>query len=287
VSSLRTLLALVLLILAGADLRTQQQRPPSLKVHFIDVGQGDGVLIQSPSGQNVLYDAGEQSTRVRDYLIGLGITQLGLVIASHNHADHIGGIAEVVRYYRPQFYMDNGVPATTQTYARTLEAVSAVGSQLLEPTPRQITLGDASLAVVPPPGIPDWDQNDNSIGIVIRYGEFYLTLAGDAEQREWAWWLIHHRPSFREVHVHKASHHGSNNGDTRDGLALLSPERIPIGIGAGNVYGHPDAEALRLYGESGATVNRTDVNGTIIVEAMPTGAYTVRVEKGEGVNNLR
>jgi competence protein ComEC len=180
VSKLRALLSLVLLILAGADLRTQQQPLPSLKVHFIDVGQGDSVLIQSPSGQNVLYDAGEQSTKVRDYLTGLGITQLGLVVASHNHADHIGGIAEVVRHYRPQFYMDNGVPATTQIYARTLEAVAAVGSQLLEPTPRHITLGDASLTVVPPPGIPDWDQNDNSIGIVIRYGEFYLTLAGDA-----------------------------------------------------------------------------------------------------------
>jgi competence protein ComEC len=278
-NKLRALFAVVLLLLSSADLGTQGQ---PLRVHFIDVGQGDAVLIQSPTGQNALYDGGENPTRVRDYLITLGISNIGIVIASHNHADHIGGLAEAVRHFRPQFYMDNAVPTTTQTYARVLEAVSAVGSQLLEPTSRQITLGDVSLTVVPPPGIPDWDQNDNSIGLMLQYGEFRFSVAGDAEPREWSWWFTHQREPLREVRVHKASHHGSNNGDTRDGLAQLSPEAIVIGVGAENRYGHPDAEALRLYAESGAIVYRTDLNGTIIVEAQPSGAYTVRVERGEG-----
>jgi competence protein ComEC len=283
VSRLRALIALALLLLASADLRTQQTPPPPpLRIHFIDVGQGDAVLIQSPSGQNVLYDAGEDITRVRDYLVGLGITELGLVIASHNHADHIGGLAEVVRHFRPQFYMDNGVPATTRTYAGVLEAVAAVGSQLLEPTSREITLGDVVLTVVPPPGIRAWDQNDNSIGLIVRYGEFFLTLTGDAEEREWSWWLTHQRDVFREVHIHKASHHGSSNGDTRDSLALLSPERVAIGVGVANPYGHPTPEALQLYAETGAVVHRTDLHGTIVVEALSPGGYAVLVERGEG-----
>src|SRR6185503_13694583 len=150
------------------------------------------VLIQTPSGQNVVYDAGEDPTRMREYLAGLGVTQVGLAIASHNHADHIGGLAEVLRRYRPQLYMDNGVPATTQTYRRLLEAVAVVGSQLVEPTERRILLGDVTLAVVPPPGIQDWEHNDNSIGLILEYGQFRLSLTGDSEPREWAWWLVNH-----------------------------------------------------------------------------------------------
>jgi competence protein ComEC len=280
VSKLRALLALVLLLAGAGSLRTQEQ--PTLRVHFIDVGQGDAVLIQSPSGQNVLYDAGENATRVRDYLSALGVTEVGLVIASHNHADHIGGLPEVLRTYRPMFYIDNGVPATTQTYARVLEAAREAGSQLLEPTARRITLGDAALVVVPPPGVAAWDQNDNSVGIVIEYGTFRLSLGGDAEPRQWSWWLIHQPEPLQEMQVHKASHHGSINGDTADGLARLSPEAVVVGVGTGNSYGHPDAAALQLYTQQRAAVYRTDVNGTVIVEAQASGAYTVRVERGEG-----
>ena len=215
------------------------------------------------------------------YLEALGVRQVGLVVASHNHADHIGGLSEVVRLLRPQFYMDSGVPATTQTYARVLEAVAA-GGQLLEPTARRIALGEATLVVVPPPGIAAWDQNDNSIGLVVEYGAFRLSLAGDAEPREWAWWATHQPDWLTPVHVHKASHHGSLNGDTSAGMAALSPEVVVVSAGEGNSYGHPDRDALRLYTGNGASVYRTDVHGTVVVEAQRSGAYTVRVERGEG-----
>lgn len=280
-SRFRVLIALALLLLWAPELATQQPAP--LRVHFVDVGQGDGVVIQSPLGPSVVFDGGESPSRMRDYLSSIGVTQVGLVIASHNHADHIGGLTEIVRHYRPQFYMDNGVPATTQAYARLLEAVAGAGSQLLEPTNRRISLADGVLQVIPPPGIADWDQNDNSIGLVVEYGSFRLSLMGDAEPREWAWWLTHHRLLLAPpVQVHKACHHGSINGDTQAGLTQLSPKAVVISAGVGNSYGHPDPEALRLYAAQGATVYRTDLNGTVVIEAQLSGAYTVRVERGEG-----
>ena len=159
-----------------------------LRVHFFDVGQGDAVLIQSPSGQNVVYDAGPSRTRMVEHLESVGVTRVDLVIASHNHADHIGGLAEVLRTYRPRFYLENGVPATTLTYRRVLEAAAAVGSELLEPTARRLSLGEVVLHVIPPPRIPGWDQNDNSVGLIVEYGDFHLSLGGDAEARQWAWW---------------------------------------------------------------------------------------------------
>jgi competence protein ComEC len=167
------------------------------------------VLIQSPSGQNVVYDAGENPATMREYLTTLGITKVDLVIASHNHADHIGGLPEVLRLFRPPFFMDNDVPATTLSYGRLLDAVAAAGSQLVDPTERRIQLDDASLSIIPPPGILDWDHNDNSIGLIVEYGLFRISLAGD-EPREWAWWLTRRPQLLPRVQVHKASHHGSD-----------------------------------------------------------------------------
>jgi competence protein ComEC len=278
---LRVLLALVAVVFGAATLRTQSPAP-TLRVHFVDVGQGDAVLIQSPSGQNVVYDAGENPDRMRDYLSGLGISQVDLVVASHNHADHIGGLPEVLRSFRPRFFLENGVPATTQVYARVLQAVGEVGSQLLEPTSRRITLGDASVQIIESPRIYAWDQNDNSLAAVIEFGKFHLSLAGDAEPAEWAWLLTHQGGLLPRVQVHKASHHGSYQGDTAAGIGKLAPETVIINVGEGNGYGHPDAAALRLYSDQRAAVYRTDLNGTIVVEAEATGAYTVRVERGEG-----
>ena len=280
--ALLSLLWAVLAATAGAQPVPPSTSPqPPLRIHVVDVGQGDAVLIQAPTGQTVVYDAGD-SLRMRDYVRALGLRQLSLLIASHNHADHIGGIAELVRLAPPLYYLDNGVAAATRTQAQVLDAIAAAGSTLLEPIARRITMGDVTLRVVPPPGIPAWDQNDNSIGVVVEYGPFRLSLAGDAEPREWAWWAVNDREWLTPVNVHKASHHGSINGDTAAALAALSPDVVVVSAGLDNVYGHPDAAALRLYAEAGATVYRTDLNGTVVIEVDAMGAYTVHVERGEG-----
>lgn len=93
----------------------------SLEMHFIDVGQGDAVLVRSPTGQNVLIDGGRSDDEARAYLQALGVETLDLVIATHADADHIGGLEEVVRYYRPRLFMDNTLTHNTQTYRGLLE----------------------------------------------------------------------------------------------------------------------------------------------------------------------
>jgi beta-lactamase superfamily II metal-dependent hydrolase len=251
----------------------------ALELVFLDVGQGDAVLIRSPSGQVALYDAGEREANVLGLLRALGVEHIDLVIASHAHADHIGGMAEVILHYRPRFYMDNGVPHTTLTYERTLDAVLEVGAQLLEPTARRITLGEVVLYVVPPPGIEAWGQNDNSVGILIEYGEFRAFLPGDAEPRQWRWWLEHHPELLVSVQIHRASHHGSRNGDIPEALALLSPDIVIVSAGAGNRYGHPHAEALALYAEVSAEVYRTDLHGHITVIAEQDGSYRIGTQR--------
>lgn len=250
----------------------------AIELVFLDVGQADAVLIRSPSGQVVLYDAGEREANVLGLLQALGVDRLDLVIASHAHSDHIGGMADVIRHYRPRFYMDNGLPHPTFTYERTLEAALEVGAQLLEPTARRITLGEVALRIVPPPGIEAWGQNDNSVGILIEYGDFRSFLPGDAEPRQW-WWLERHPELIVPVQVHRASYHGSRNGDIAEALALLAPEIVVISVGADNRYGHPHAEAIALYTAVGAEIYRTDRHGHVTVNAERDGTYRISTQR--------
>jgi len=247
----------------------------SLELHFIDVGQGDAVLIRSPTGQNVLIDGGRSDDDARAYLQASGVETLDLVIATHADADHIGGLEEVVRTYRPRLFMDNTLTHNTQTYTGLLEAARDVGAQLVPPTARRIGLGDASLQVLPPPLEDGLDSNNNSVGVVVSYGDFDAALTGDAEQPEFSYWLENVPELLRPVEVYKAAHHGSPNGDSAESMATFDPETVVISVGLDNSYGHPSPEALALYDGVGARIYRTDLNGTVVVTAEADGTYRV------------
>ena len=250
-----------------------------LELVFLDVGQGDSVLIRSPSGQNVLYDGGRRDDEVLEYLQEMNVQSLDLVIASHPDADHIGGLVEVVRHYQPRYFMDNGVVHATQTYQDLLEAVEGAGSSLLEPTGQRIGLGEASLQVLPPPDDASFSTNDRSVGVVISYGSFAAALTGDAEAQAFNWWATHTPDLLADVNAYKASHHGSENGDTPLSMSAFEPETVIISVGADNLYGHPSESALRLYNAAGAEVFRTDRQGTITVTAHEDGTYQVTTSK--------
>lgn len=250
-----------------------------VKLHFIDVGQGDSVLIQGTAGQNVLYDAGRNDNDTLSYLQDLGVETLDLVIASHPDADHIGGLDAVIDFYKPRLYMDNGVVATTQTYESLLTAVKNAGSQLVAPIRRTIALGNAQLLIIPPPLDPDFDRNNNSIGIMIDFGSFEAALTGDAEDDEFDWWLDNTPQYLEEVEVYKSSHHGSKNGDSEKSVTTFSPETVVIGVSSTNSFGHPSQEALALYASVEAKVYRTDQQGNVVISATSDGRYRVTTEK--------
>ena len=251
----------------------------ALELHFVDVGQADGVLIALPDGRHVVYDAGNDDGAMLRYLRAADVTELALVIASHAHADHIGGLPDVLDAFPPPFVLDNAVAHTTLTYERYLAALERSGAALLEPTARTLTLGDVRLHVLPSPREPDWGHNDNSVGVIIEYGAFRASLTGDAEARLFDWWIDTAPEQLRDVHVHKASHHGSANGDTDAALARLRPEVVVISVGADNPYGHPDPDALALYRGHGAAIYRTDHHGTVVIRAVSDGSFTVRTER--------
>jgi beta-lactamase superfamily II metal-dependent hydrolase len=245
-----------------------------LELHFLDVGQGDAILIRE-SGKTALIDAGGDGA-VLSQIRALRVDTIDLLVASHNHADHIGGMAAVLGGTVVRFYMDNGVPHTTTTYQRTIQAVTASRAQYLRPTARTITLGGAQLRVLPPPPNVK-DQNNSSVGILIEYGEFRALLTGDSEQYELQYWLQHE--SVPRVTLVKVAHHGSLNGTTAEWVEATRPQVAVISVGAGNSYGHPAAPTIEQWKSVGAQVYRTDQDGAVVIQAKRDGSYIVLNER--------
>ena len=243
-----------------------------LRITFLDVGQGDAVVIQAPGGQVALIDAGPDD--IGAVLRGFGVSEIDLAVATHPHADHIGGMLGVIETFPVRFYMDNGQPHTTATYRRLLTALDARPEiTYLEATPRTLTLGEVEIEVLPllPPGTTE--LNDRSIALVVRYGSFTAFLSGDSEVRQ----LTHlvGRGVVPETVLLKAPHHGSDNGFTWEFLDATRPRVIVISAGRDNPYGHPKPAALRAFQASGATVFRTDRHGHVSVAGRENGDYAV------------
>ena len=168
-------------------------RPPALhgalNLLSLNVGQGDATLITTPEGRHVLVDGGPQPYAVANTLRRLGIDTIDIIIASHNHADHISGLSAVFDAFPVRAYIENGVPHPTATYRHLLERVEREpGLRVLAATERRIMLGSVTLRILPPAKVDD-SQNNNSVGVLVEYGRFRALFTGDSETAELHKWL--------------------------------------------------------------------------------------------------
>ena len=251
--------------------------PPSLAaqeaavaVTFLDVGQGDAIVIRAPDGRFAMIDAGRGSPLRQ--LTRLGVDELALLIATHAHVDHIGGLDDVLTARPVDTYLDNGTPHTTKTYLDLMAHVERLDVRYLQAVPRTLVLGDVSLEILPLPSTTE-EQNDRSVGVILRFGDFSALLTGDSEREELDFWLD--EGLIEEVTLFKAAHHGASNGFTYPFLDAAQPELVVISVGEGNSYDHPRPEALAAYTSYAHRVLRTDRDGTITVFGYPDGRYDV------------
>ena len=262
---------ILLVAFMGCGVTAPAQVGESIRITFLDVGQGDAVLIRSPEGQTALVDAGWSSPVTS--LRALDVDELDLLVATHPHADHIGGMVDVINSIPVHFYMDNGQTHTTATYeglASTLQQRTDITYLIAEP--RSISLGSVEIEVLPLLPVASTDFNNRSIGLVVRYGDFSAFLSGDSEVEELSSWV--RRGVVPDVTVLKAPHHGSYNGFTSEFLADAEPEVVAISVGS-NTYGHPHTEALEAYTYAAETVLRTDLDGQITIVGYEDGRYEV------------
>ncbi len=241
----------------------------SVMVEVLDVGQGDSILIRSPEGKTALIDAGPTKDGALKVLRSKGITRLDMVAISHHHSDHYGGMAEVVRAMKPHYFLASHTGHSTRSYLKLLQTVEAQGITAIQPTSRsrKIELGSVELTMFPQPPEDRKEENNNSIGMRLKYGSFSVLLTGDSEESERQWWLANHPDLVRDCTILKLAHHGSRNGTNARWLAAVRPELAVASMGRNNEFGHPHAETLSLLRHSRIPLLRTDQLGTITLES--------------------
>ena len=241
-----------------------------LEVRFLDVGQGDSLLVRN-DGKTALIDTGPTNS-ILDKLRALGVDSLDLLLITHNHMDHFGGADAILAELPVRNYLDNGWPAKTKTQEVILKLVDAKKIPYLEAVKRDIALGDTVLHILPPGTFGE--QNDRSVGVVIERGKFRALVPGDAEVNELNGWVS--QRLIPKVDVLKAAHHGSRNGVTPLWIDTAKPDLVVISCGRANDYGHPHEAALRYYRTGGRKILRTDEVGSVVIRVQPDGAYEVK-----------
>jgi beta-lactamase superfamily II metal-dependent hydrolase len=261
--------------------QSRQLPPPSgkeLQVHVLDVGLGDSVLVVAPSGKTVLVDAGPTvaGKKVVEALKRLGVDHLDYFIATHAHADHVGGAVEVFKALNVGRVYYSGFPIKgTREYDDFLKAVQQKNVPLERATPDTpaLDLGDGVLLRVLAPTEPFFvakdlsaggnEPNANSVVMRLDYGDFSMLLAADAEEQTERR-MVEKGADFA-AKVLKVSHHGSKYATSADFLKRGGFKSAIISTSADNRYGLPSQETLQRLKDAGVHLYRTDAQGEITV----------------------
>ncbi len=269
---------------------TEQSR---MIVNFLDIGEGDSILIQSPSGKNILIDGGMGSSEYSHFDAGenvivpmlhnRNIEVLDIVISTHQHFDHIGGLISVLRSFPVKKYIDNKFAFGTESYAELLQIVKEknipyekgvagdiididpnIWIQILHPVEDSYFKGTRS------------DANNNSIVMKLIYHKIDFLLTGDvetvAEQT-----LLEYGQALKSFFL-KVPHHGSETSTSSLFLKTVDPKVAIIPSGEGNRHGHPDSVVVNRLRDYGVKIYRTDYHGTISVITDGFG-YKIITEK--------
>ena len=237
----------------------------ALTAHFIDVGQGDSILLTC-GGQSALIDSGtaDYADTVISYLKNHGVSRLNLAVATHPHSDHIGAMSKILGAFpADKFLLPNAVNNTTsfETLLNTLNQKKIPTEYAQKGS--HYTIGEASLTVLSPPKnfVTD-DLNNYSLVFLVEYQGVRLLLCGDA-QKEMEQKMID--DGLQAVDILKVGHHGSDTASSKKFLDVAAPIAAVISVGEGNPYGHPSQNVLSRLTDIGTKVYRTDQQGNIVI----------------------
>lgn len=234
--------------------------------HFIDVGQGDANFIELPTGEVMLIDAGTSGygDDIIEYIQNLGYTDIDYVVATHPHADHIGGMAEVIESFDVgSIYMPKAV-TTSKIYENLLETIQDknlsihIGKEGVE----VYNSDDLTIEMLAPVSSSYSNLNNYSIVLKITYGDVSFLYTGDAEEEN-----LSEITMDLSSDVLKVGHHGSDTSTTKEFLEGVSPSYAVISVGEGNSYGHPAESTIKLLEEYTNHIYRTDLNGTVVISS--------------------
>jgi len=236
----------------------------TLTVYFIDVGQGDSILLDLGDIE-VLIDGGDKTPGVVSYIDDYINGPLEVMVATHPHADHIGGLIAVLGVFEVDEIWLNGDTSTSATYSQFMSAVNSEGANVFVARRGDtIQVGNLTFNVLHPVNLSG-DTNNNSIVLSLSYGQVDFLFTGDAEEEAEASIVIQSIVPVPDVEILKVGHHGSRTASSMQFLQAAKPEYAIYMAGQGNSYGHPHEETIISLCEVGAEIYGTDIHGTIII----------------------
>ena len=260
-------------------------RSGRLEVHFLDVGQGDAILVRTPRSRWILFDAGPRwggSDAARRIILPYLRRKGGALesfVLSHPHTDHVGGAQTVLTALAPRVYWDAAFAGGSEAYIASLAAAQREGVEWRRVHPGDsMSIDGVSVYFLAPDSA--WtvgltDPNLASTVALVSYGMVRFLLVGDAELAEEDW-LVARYGTRLAADVLKVAHHGSSTSSSDAFLAAVHPALAVISVGAGNMYGHPSNDVIAALERAGAEILRTDRAGTITVR---TDGKVIEVEE--------
>lgn len=251
-----------------------------LHVYFLDVGQGDAILILAPDGRQVLVDGGPSPTALLNELgdlLPFWDRRLDLVVLTHPDADHITGLIPLLDRYRVARVLDTRQSDAAPEAEPWLDGLARAGVQRdYALRGMRVPIGDVTLTVLHPgaehlEGTAS-DDNNNSVVLRLDYGEACVLLTGDAEHEAEADLIAATMPL--RCDVLKAGHHGSNGATSAEFVAAVAPQAVVIQVGGDNRFGHPHPDVLARL--AGVEVRRTDLHGRVEVVSDGQRLWVVR-----------
>ncbi len=247
-----------------------------LTVAFLDIGQGDGIFIEAPSGNQMLIDTGPGMEILRELgkVMPFYDRSIDILLATHPDTDHIGGIIDVLEKYKVDLFIEPGVEGETELYKELGSKVESLKVKNIEARRGMVVdLGAGTLLYILFPAIDPRGMETNTASIVARlvYGENEFMLTGDSPKNIEEYLVsIHTIQGLTlelESDVLKAGHHGSKTSTSDLFVKTVAPKYAVISAGKDNRYGHPNPEVLDILEKAGVKILRTDTDGRTIFKS--------------------
>jgi competence protein ComEC len=235
-----------------------------LHVIFCDVGQGDGILIRTPQGADIVIDGGPANGKMLDCLenyMPQADRDIEIMFATHSDADHIGGLVDILKSYKVLSYATSGAVSDTEIFRTLNSLINKYGipyREISEGDRFTLTDGVVIETLWPPQGFESRETNEHSLVQVIKFGDFEALVTGDVTYR-----ILDSLSFDYTFEVFKLSHHGSKTGTDRETLEKIRAYLAIISSGKNNSYHHPHPSVLSLLKKYNLAYKRTDESGNI------------------------
>ncbi len=242
-----------------------------LSVHIIDVGQGDSILIRTPQNKSILIDGGEAwaGKTVASYLRKYRLAKIDILIASHPHSDHIGGLVNIIENFQvDSLYMPDKIH-TSKTFEQLLDAIEDKGLEITIPNENTVVELEEDISLLFLGPLRDYGENLNNWSIVNKliHGENSFLFTGDMEAAAEKDLVKNYPGNILRSQVLKVAHHGSNTSSTEIFLDTIRPKVAVISSGKDNLYNHPHDDIIKSLQDLNTAIYSTQDQGTIIIKS--------------------